>query len=134
MVFKCGDKTVEFRLPCGIYTDYSMDSATGKTYTCSLLNALIEYGRTDLLVVTYDDVKLIGIKPVIEKIKQGSYSLIFMDRANMYMTEELFEVLQGSQAIVYLDYKWNRVNRNICGSECYIDFTREGLLYYADDV
>lgn len=133
MLLSCGNKTIEFRLGPGVYTDWSSDSATGKTYTCKFLNSLIEYGRRDILVISYDLVKSAGIDQIIRQVVKGNYSLIFADRADLYVTRDLYTALLNSGAVVYLDSKDSCLNPDICGRECYIDFTKEGFVYYEDD-
>lgn len=134
MLYKSSNKVVDFRLTPGVYTDWSGDSATGKTYTKILLDALIASGETGVLTCTYADLKFAGEEAVINKIESGSYDVIFIDRANLYMSDRLYAVLKQSGAIVYLDIKSNVKGLKYCGSECYMNFTEEGIVYYADTV
>lgn len=131
---QCGDKYVEFDLEPGVYTDWSSESATGKTYTAKLLDSLVGLGDNSIKVIKYDDVKLIGTEPYVKDIINNHFDIIFVDRANRYLDDNLYGALNNSNSIVFMDLKMESASPKYCGKECYIDMTPEGLRYYVDTV
>lgn len=132
MILDCINWIIEFDLESGVYTDCSEDSATGKTFTTKLLNALIADGHEDILVLTYDNVNAAGVDKYINKIKNGKYNLIFADRANLYMNNYLYNALIESDAIVFMDIKPNGSGNEYYGKDCSIDFELGRIKYYVD--
>ncbi len=133
MELKCGSKRIIFDLEPGIYSAWG-ESASGKTYTCLLLNALIEIGYKDILVITYNTDTANSQSNTIELLKNNKYSLIFADRADLYITKELYDLLDNSGAIVYLDCKQSSENCHLCGLDCVMEMTENEIKYYADDI
>jgi hypothetical protein len=84
------DKNVSIRKENGIY-GLLPDGGSGKTYLYHLLNVL---NSDDIATVTYhtDEKQLAKeITSAIDPNKQ--YKLIYMDRADLYMTEDLYKTL-----------------------------------------
>ncbi len=133
MTFKIGDITLIFDLQNKVYSA-NPESAIGKTYTYTLLKSLIEIGRDDILLVTYDDVRSAGLDRIKELVTTKKYTLIFMDKADLYMTRELFNLLCATNTVVFMDYKSSPLIDYICGFDCCIDFNKDGLRYYEDTI
>lgn len=70
----------------GLYT-LDSNSATGKSYIAGLLSTL-----DNVCVVTYDKVSTL-LSVALQEAMSGRYELVFLDRCDLYMTEELFKQL-----------------------------------------
>ncbi len=96
------------------------------------LNALIASGHNNILVISYNNVRESGLAKYLNLIRSGSYSLIFVDRADLYFTDELYDALWKSGAIVYLDLKLNLLPIEALGDKYYIELSNNEVRYYVD--
>jgi hypothetical protein len=86
----------------GIYS-YTDIGGTGKTYVADILNNL---NLKNVFVLAYDTNKnIMGAK--IHEACSGNYELIYVDRSDMFLTEELFNdfVKMKDTATIILDLK-----------------------------
>lgn len=132
MILECGNYEIIFDLEPGVYTDSESNSATGKTYTTKMLKGLIAAGNKNILVLSYDTVSSGGIEKYINIIESNNFDIIFVDRASLYITSELYSALENSGAIVYLDIKENESLDSHYGKECSIEFIKGRIRYYVD--
>lgn len=132
MKFEFPTKTIDFDLSPGVYSNWDCDSACGKTYTLNLLQSFVNLGRKDILLLTYDFVNAAGLDKVKSMVLNNEYVLIFADRADMYMDEELYDLFCKSGAIVFIDSKMNG-KKGIYGAEAYIEMTEREIRYYEDN-
>lgn len=133
MQFTIGSTKVIFDMPIGVYTAWP-ESAAGKTYTATLLKSLAALGDTSVLVLTFESVQYLSEQDIINMINRQSYKVIFVDRADRYVTRKICEALSESNAIVYMDCKNNNKDIFICGEDCEIEFSEDIIRYYVDTI
>ena len=123
------DYEIQIELEAGAY-HFLPYSATGKTYLARMLYGLNE---RDILVITYDTIKTVGESWAIEKIQKGSYSLIFLDRFDLYGSNEMITAVEqaAKKAIVLLDSKMvNELSKSLCTRLAGISFDNSQISVY----
>lgn len=102
------------------------EGATGKTYVGYLLKQ--QNGRIPgyALVLTYE--QGLSEKYYIERIQQFEGSIIFLDRADLYVSDSILEALSAKSCIRLMDMKnflkWNKVAAVLCD----ITMTADGVV------
>lgn len=132
MKLEYGGYTIDFDLGNKVYTAFP-DSAVGKTFTVKLLKNISALDRDDILVIDYEYAKHYSSDQLIELISSRKYSLIFADRADRWCTEEIYEALWNSGAIVYADFKDCNPD-DMSGVYCEIDFTDGSIKYHENNI
>lgn len=129
-----GGIVISIELPFGIYAAED-DSAIGKTYLAELLQADITAGNMNYLVITY----FAGITSefVINKLTERKYSFIMLDRLDLYLNEEIADILVDirKNTCIFIDLKnWNLTKR-FCPDLIDFEFTERRIrLYESNDV
>lgn len=130
-----GNKSVIIDLKPGIRVT-ECNSAEGKTYLATLLKAYTSFHPdSGILILEYIDGATTDF--YMSRLRSSAYKLILLDRAIMFLTEELYaELCQLAEcAIVLTDIKnLDILNRSFYALECVIDFTKKGFFIHEDDV
>ena len=133
MEFCYQTKKVIFDLPPGVYTADS-ESAIGKTYSYKLLDGFKSLGDKSIFLLTFSIASNMREEDIIAKIHDTSYRVIFLDRADLYLTEDIITtILSNRTAVIYVDTKSSN-KFGFSGRDCLIDFKEGCITYYEDNI
>ncbi len=131
MIIDFGTLKIYIELEKGVYSYYD-NSGAGKTYLCKILEDYIEYSNSNkILIITYRNVNAEDKYDVIMKyLTENSYDLIIVDRADLFITDEMCEALNNSGAIVLVDIKRASKAESLRDEVCLIDFSLGKIRVY----
>lgn len=125
--YNIGGKDINIRLYNGIWVPYS-ESAMGKTYLMSLLRAYAVRNKDEIMSITLDSYK--DDLWFVSEINRVKYELIFLDRADLYLTQECANCLIGLNSVVIIDIKNSSNIHGIGINFCEIYFDEKGFEVY----
>lgn len=126
-----GDITLDLNV--GVNATWG-DSAEGKTYIYTCLQAEEVKGAPWLLTITYDSKRSKEQLLTILQNVSSAVELIYLDRAPLYVDQEVARVLMylGESHCVFVDFKDWIGYTCLAPWWCSLDFTREGVYLYVD--
>lgn len=103
-VFDLKPRRIKIDLEPGLYA-FEDISATGKTYLMSLFNVLNERELLSSCNITYK--RNISSESIICEITKQTYDIIFFDRLDLYVTNQLCDAIGNlpKETIVLMDIK-----------------------------
>jgi hypothetical protein len=103
-VFDLKPRRIKIDLEPGLYA-FEDISATGKTYLMSLFNVLNEKELLSACNITYK--RNISYESIICEITKQTYDIIFFDRLDLYVTNQLCDAIGNlpKETIVLMDIK-----------------------------
>lgn len=103
-VFDIKPRSLLINITPGCYF-FDNEAAIGKTYLGNLLSKLSDADRLSACTITY--AKNVSAKDIISYLKSGLYDVVFFDRLDLYITDELCEFLveDCNNRIYLLDIK-----------------------------